>query len=151
MPQFWLLRLFCNPLALAELFMFFANHKGSEGLVTVGTAVIAELRGWEINESAETIEDTILSDSAKTFKAGNKTWAGSATCFWDETDTNGQGALDAAAEVGLTFYAEGTGTGATRFSGTAIVTGIRRSAAINGMVEAEFSFQGNGALAEGTS
>lgn len=131
--------------------ILYANHKGSEGLVVVGTSAISELRGWEFDHQAETIEDTTLADADKTFKSGNKSWSGQATCWWDETDTNGQQVLDAGAEVGLVFYAEGTGTGATRFTGTALVTSVRRSAAINGIVEAAFSFQGNGALAEGTS
>lgn len=127
-----------------------ANHKGSEGVVHVGTSAIAEVRGWDINETAATIEDTILADTDQTFKAGNKAWTGGLTCWWDETDTAGQGALTAGAEVGLTVYAEGSGTGRTRFSGTAIVTSVGNAVAINGIVEQNFQFQGNGALTRGT-
>jgi hypothetical protein len=142
---------FFNPLFLLLLLTFYANHKGSEGVVHVGTSAIAELRGWNLDETAEVIEDTILSDSARTYKPGNTGWTGGATCWWDETDTSGQKALTIGAEVSLTFYGEGSGTGKERFSGSGIVTGVSNAAAINGIVEQNFTFQGNGALTRGTS
>lgn len=127
-----------------------ANHKGSEGVVKKDTNTIAEVRSWELSTQAELIEDTILSDSARTYKAGNTGWSGSLSCWWDETDTNGQQALDAGSEVTLNLYPEGDTTGDTYFTGSAIITSVRRSGAINGVVEAEFQFTGNGALSEAT-
>lgn len=123
-----------------------ANHKGSEGLVKVGTNVVAELRSWEFTESGEVIEDTVLSDTARTYQAGNTGWSGSLSCWWDESDTNGQETLDAAASVSLHFHPEGTATNATSFSGSALITSIKRGAAINSIVDAQFSFTGNGVL-----
>ncbi len=127
-----------------------ANHKGSEGVVYVGTSAMAELRGWETNETANTINDTVLSDSWETNQVGTKAWSGQATAFYDETDTNGQEVLTVGAKVGLKFYPEGTGTLSTYKTGTAVVTGVKASAAINGMVEREFNFTGDGALAQTT-
>lgn len=127
-----------------------ANHKGSEGVVHVGTTAIAELRGYDFNESAATIPDTTLSDTWDTNKVGTKNWSGSATAWLDETDTNGQEALTVGAEVTLKFYVEGTGTGATYKHGSAIVTGVQSSGAINGVVERNFNFTGNGALTQTT-
>ena len=123
-----------------------ANHKGSEGTVKVGANTVAEIRSWEMNVQADTIEDTELGDAAKTFKSGNYGWSGSVSCFWDETDTNGQEALTIGASVTLTLYPEGAATGAKTYSGSVIVTGITRRAGINTMVEADFTFQGAGAL-----
>ncbi len=123
-----------------------ANHKGSEGTVKVGSNAIAEIRGWEISHAAEVIEDTELGDAAKTFQAGNASWSGSVSCFWDETDTNGQVAMTAGASITLNLYPEGADSTDVYYTGTAIITGITRRAAINGMVEAEFTFQGTGAL-----
>jgi hypothetical protein len=141
---------FIDQIIMGGLFMMYANHKGSEGLVHVGTSAIAELRGWEYNESAAAIDDTILTDTWETRQTGNKHWTGSATAWWDETDTNGQEVLTIGAGVTLKFYMEGTGTGATYKTGSAIVTGIRQSAAINGIVEKNFTFEGAGALTQTT-
>ena len=127
-----------------------ANHKGSEGVVHVGTAAVAELRSWEITENNTLIDDTTLNDTWETKQAGNSNWSGSASTFWDETDTNGQEVLDIGSSVTLKCYLEGTGTGATYKIGTAIVTGVTGSGAINGMCERNFSFTGNGALNQTT-
>jgi hypothetical protein len=123
-----------------------ANHKGSEGTVHVGTSAIAELRGWELTHSMEPIEDTVLSDTDRTYQSGLKSWTGSATAFWDETDTTGQEALTAGASVTLKFYPEGASATDVFYTGTALVTEITRRAAINGMVEVDFNFRGTATL-----
>jgi hypothetical protein len=85
-----------------------ATHKGSEGIVKVGSSnVVAEIRSYSIEESADTLEDTSMGDSAKTYKASLTSFSGSLDVFWDETDTSGQGALSIGAEVTLNFYPEG--------------------------------------------
>mgnify|MGYP001319850460 CR=1 FL=1 len=127
-----------------------ANHKGSEGTVKIGTDVIAEVRNWSIDESAETIDDTVLGDTAKTKKAGLTEWSGSLECFWDETDANGQGAMTIGAEVTLNLYPEGDTSGDTYFSGSAIITAIGAKGSHDGMVEASFGCEGNGALTKPT-
>ena len=48
-----------------------ANHKGSEGVVHVGTSAVAELRSWEITENNRLIDDTTLNDTWETKQAGN--------------------------------------------------------------------------------
>jgi len=122
-----------------------ANHNGSEGLVKIGAVTVGELRSYSISETAGTIEDTTLGDSAKTYKAGQTTWSGSCDAFWDEADS-GQTAITAGASVTLNFYPEGDATAATFASGSALVTEISTSSSIDGMVEVSFSFQGSGAL-----
>ena len=127
-----------------------ANHQGSEGVVSVGANAIAEVRSWQLSESADTVEDTTMGDSAKSFKAGLTEWEGSIECYWDETDTNGQEALTSGAEVTLNLYPEGSASSATYFTGSAIVTGISRQGAHDGMVEASFNYKGNGSLTQST-
>lgn len=127
-----------------------ANHKGSEGVLIVGTSAVAELRGWNLDEKAAIIDDTTLTDDYETKQAGNKSWSGGATAWWDETDTNGQEALTVGAAVTLKFHMEGTGTGATYKSGAAVVESVGQAAAINGIVERNFSFTGNGTLTQTT-
>ena len=123
-----------------------AVHKGSEGVVKILTNTVAEVRDWSLEETAETIDSTQLSDAAKTFEVGTTSWSGSVNAFWDETDTNGQVAMSAGASVTLNLYPEGATSGDTYGSGTAIISSISKSGGIDGLVEASFSFQGTGAL-----
>ena len=127
-----------------------ATHKGSEGTVKVGSNAVAEIKSYSIEESADTLEDTSMGDSARTYKPSLSNFSGSLDVFWDETDTNGQGALSIGSEVTLNFYPEGDTTGDTYYSGSAIVTGVSRSASFDGLVEASISVQGNGALTTST-
>ena len=128
-----------------------ATHKGSEGIVKVGSSnVVAEIRSYSIEESADTLEDTSMGDSARTYKPSLTSFSGSLDVFWDETDSSGQGALSIGAEVTLNFYPEGDTAGDTYYTGSAIVTGVSRTASYDGLVEASISVQGNGALTEST-
>lgn len=127
-----------------------ATHKGSEGVVKVGANTVAEVRSWTIAESADTLEDTSMGDTARTFKSSLTTFTGSLDVFWDETDTTGQGALTIGAEVTFAVYPEGDTSGDTYYTGTAIVTEVSRTAAFDGLVEASVSLQGTGALTETT-
>lgn len=123
-----------------------ANHKGSEGYVKVGANTVAEVRDWSLTISSDTVEDTVMGDSARTHKATLTSGSGSVNCYWDETDTTGQGAMTAGSEVTLNLYPEGADSGDTYYTMTAIITEEGASAAFDGMVEATFSFQANGAV-----
>jgi predicted secreted protein len=127
-----------------------ATHKGSEGTVKVGSNAVAEIRSYSIEESADTLEDTSMGDSARSYKPSLTSFTGSLDVFWDETDTSGQGALSIGSEVTLNVYPEGDTSGDTYYSGSAIVTGVSRTASFDGLVEASISVQGNGALTEST-
>ena len=128
-----------------------ATHKGSEGTVKVGSNAVAEIKSYSIEESADTLEDTAMGDTARTYKSSLTSFSGSLDVFWDETDTNGQGALTIGSEVTLNVYPEGDAAGDTYYTGTAIVTGVSRSASYDGLVEASLSVQGSGALATTTA
>ena len=127
-----------------------AIHKGSEGTVKVGSNAIANIRSYSIEESADTLEQTIMGATSRAYVASLSTFSGSVDVYWDETDTSGQGALTIGAEVTLNFYPEGDTSGDNYYTGTAIVTGITRSASFDGNIEASISVQGDGALSETT-
>jgi hypothetical protein len=127
-----------------------ANHTGSEGVVKVGANTVAEVRDWSLSETADTIEDTAMGDSARTRKPGLTSASGSITAFWDEADTTGQGAMTVGAEVTLNLYPEGATSGDTYATLSAIITEAGVSASFDGMVEATFSFEANGAVTWGT-
>lgn len=124
-----------------------AVHRGVEGVVKIAANTIAEVRDWSLEETVETIDSTQLSDSAKSFEVGTSSWSGSVNCFWDETDSTGQGAMTVGASgITLNLYPEGAASAATFASGSIIISSISRSAGIDGLVEASFSFQGTGVL-----
>lgn len=123
-----------------------ATHTGSEGVVKVGANTVAEVRSYTIDQSADVIEDTTMGDSARTYKSSLTTFSGSLDVYWDETDTNGQGALTNGAEVTFAVYPEGAASGATYLTGSAIVTGVSITGSFDGMVEAAITVQGTGAL-----
>jgi predicted secreted protein len=123
-----------------------ATHAGSEGTVKVGSNAIAEIRSFSIEETAETLEDTSMGDTARTYKPSLTTYTGSLDVLYDETDTTGQGALTIGAEVTLSLYPEGDTTGDVELTGSAIVTSRSINSSFDGLVEMSISVQGNGAL-----
>jgi predicted secreted protein len=127
-----------------------ASHIGRDGIVKVGANTVAEVKSFSIEESADTVETTKMTDVARSHAITLTSFSGSLDCFWDETDTTGQGALTIGASVTLALYPEGDTTGDTYYSGTALVTGVSRSASFDGMVEASISVQGTGALTAST-
>lgn len=127
-----------------------ATHTGSEGTVKVGANAIAEIRSYSIEETADTTEDTTMGDSYRTHKTTLKSWSGTVDVYWDETDTNGQGALTVGSEVTANFYPEGSTTGDSYITGTAIVTGKTVSASFDGMIESTITLQGTGSLSRTT-
>jgi hypothetical protein len=127
-----------------------ATHTGSEGTIKIGSDVVGELRSFSLESTAETIEDTSMGDTNRSYKVGLKTFTGTASVFFDETDT-AQNALDAGAEITLNIFPEGASSGDTYYTGSAIVTGRTINSSFDGMVEMELSFQGTGALTESTA
>lgn len=127
-----------------------ATHAGSEGKVFVGSSQVAEVKSWSLEITSDTVDASIIGTEWRKNQATIKSWSGSLDGFWDETDTTGQGELSAGATVTLNLYPEGDDTGATYWSGDAIVTSISYSASFDGLVEVTFSFTGNGALTEQT-
>jgi predicted secreted protein len=127
-----------------------ATHTGSEGTVKVGSDAVAEIRSFSIEETADTLEDTSMGDTARTYKSSLTNYTGTVDVLWDEEDTTGQGALTIGAEVTLNLYPEGDTSGDTYYSGTAIVTGRTINSSYDGLVEMSISVQGTGALSETT-
>ena len=127
-----------------------ANHAGSEGTVKIGSNTIAEIRSFSVDESHDAIEKTAMGDSYRSFTTGLKSWSGTIECWWDETDTNGQGAMDIGSSVTVVFHPEGSTSGDTILTGTALISSKTINSTAEGMVEASYSVQGSGGLAEST-
>jgi len=126
-----------------------ATHTGSEGTVKIGSDVLGSIRSYTIESTGETIENSTMGLSARTYVAGLTTFTGSFEVYFDETDT-AQSAVDAGASVTFSVYPEGDDAGDTYYTGSGIVTGRSITASFDGMVEMSLSIQGSGALTETT-
>ena len=102
-----------------------ATHKGQDGVVKVGSNAVAEVRSFSIEQTADTVEDTVMTDTSRTYITTLNSFSGSLDVFWDETDTNGQVALGIGNSVTIKFMPEGDQSGDTFYEGTALVTGLR--------------------------
>ena len=84
-----------------------ATHTGSEGTVKLGTVgsdtAIGEIRSYSISETGDTIEDTAMGDSSRTYAVGLKTFSGTVDCYFDPDDAK-QDEMVAGASLTLTVY-----------------------------------------------
>lgn len=126
-----------------------ATHTGSEGTVKIGSDTLGEIRSYTVESTGETIEDSSMGDTARTYKAGLTTFTASFEVYFDETDT-AQNAVDAGSSITFSVYPEGADSGDTYYTGSGIVTGRSITASFDGMVEMSLSVQGSGALTETT-
>jgi predicted secreted protein len=127
-----------------------ATHTGSEGTIKIGSTVLGELRSYTLEQTSDTIEDTSMGDAVRTYKVGLKGSSGSASVFFDEADA-GQLLCTVGSSITLNLFPEGNQTGDKFYAVDAIVTGYNVSASFDGMVEAEITFQGTGAVTIGTA
>ncbi len=128
-----------------------ATIAGSEGTVKLSNDEIAEIKSYSIELQGETTDSTSFDNGGwRTHKHTLKTWSGTLDAFWDNTDSTGQALLTIGSSVVLGFYYEGETTGDKYLTGTATVTAITRQANVDGLVEAQFSFMGNGVLNDQT-
>ena len=126
-----------------------ATHHGKEGVVTIGGTTLGNATGFTVDTTHDTVEDTALGNSMKTFLVGRGTYTASIDMNFDETDT-GQTTMVQGAELTFAFLPEGNESGDRKFSGTGIVTGMSVGVTLDGMTTRTVSLQGNGALTIGT-
>lgn len=127
-----------------------ATHVGTSGVVKVGTNAVAEVVGFNLDETNDTVEDTTLTDTAKSYLVLRKDATGTIECHWDETDTTGQEALDVGSSVTLNLYPEGADSGDAYYTGTAIVTGASVAVTMDGVISRTFNVQFSGGVSHTT-
>lgn len=127
-----------------------STHHGKDGTVKVSSNTVAEIRSWSVNQTVDTVDDTVMGDTWKTHLVGIPEWDGEMECFWDETDTNGQESLTIGASVTLNLYPEGASSTDKYYTGTASVTRIGVALSVDGGVMRTVGFKGNGALTGAT-
>jgi hypothetical protein len=124
-------------------------HVGKDGVLKIDDVAVAQLRSFSVEETGDTVEDTTMTSTFRTYKPTLTSFTGSADVYWDETDS-GQNGIVINDEPSIKFFPEGADAGDTYYSGTCIVTGISVSSSFDGMVEASITFQGKSALTKTT-
>jgi len=123
-----------------------AVQKGNAGIIKVGGSnAVGEMKSYSFEHNSDTIESSAMGSTFKTYETGLTDFTASIDAYWDE-DSAAQTAMTAGAEVSLIFFPEGEASGATRYTGTALVTSISTQASHDGLVEISFSVQGKSAL-----
>lgn len=133
-----------------------AAHVGIEGVVKLGANAVALVTGFSADIAHEMVDITTLTDVAKkSLPAGKYSWSAQCECLWDETDTNGQLALESALLAGtsvvLNLYPEGATTGDKYLTGNAYVNSMGIAVSDGAAIKRTVSFTGDGALTFGTA
>ncbi len=124
-------------------------HHGKEGVIKTGSNVTGNVTGYTLETSADVVENTALGNAAKTFTAGRTSFSGSIDMNWDEGDTS-QEEMDCGSSLTFTLLPEGNSSGDISFSGSGIVTGMSVGVTLDGVTTRTVTFQGSGALTQGT-
>jgi hypothetical protein len=127
-----------------------ATHTGVNGVVKVGANSVAEITGFTLNETNDTVEDTSLTDSKKSYLALRGDATATIECHWDETDTNGQEALDVGTSATIELYPEGADAGDAYYTGTGIVTGADVAVTMDGIISRTLNIQFSGGVTHTT-
>ena len=132
-----------------------ATTKGSSGVVKLAVsggsvAAMGEVRSFTLDETADTIEDSVMGDTSRTYVSSLKTATLSMDVYWDDADAV-QLVMDAAADLIFELYPTGTGTGEKYYSGAGVLTSKSLTASFDGMVEGSFALQVSGAVTEATA
>jgi hypothetical protein len=132
-----------------------ATTKGSSGVVKLAVSggsatAMGEVRSFTLSESADTIEDSVMGDTARTYVASLSTASLSMDVYWDDADAV-QLVMDTKADLDWELYPTGSGTGEKYYSGSGILTSKEITAAFDGMVEGSFEIQVSGGITEATA
>ena len=127
-----------------------ATHVGTSGTVKIGSNAVAEVTGFTLNETNDTVEDTSLTDTSKSYLALRKDATATIECHWDETDSSGQESLDVGSSVTLNLYPEGSDSGDAYYTGTALVTGADVAVSMDGIISRTFNVQFTGGVTHTT-
>lgn len=131
-----------------------ATFTGENGAVYIGTdsageAQVAEVRSWTVEHTKDVVEDTVMGDAARTYKAGLHQFTGTMEVVYDSghsgNATYGNAFRpDNDSALYVEFYPS-TASG-EKYTGQVLVTSVSRSASYDDLVTASVSFQGTGVL-----
>ena len=137
-----------------------AIFTGQNGVIKIEDAVggtlqsVAEVRGFSLETTTESIENTTMGDNSRSYQHGLKAFSGSMDIYYEPTQletgaTDIPAFLGASEPVGFEIYPAGLGAptaGLPKLSGDMLITGYNITSSLDGMIEASISFQGSGDL-----
>jgi hypothetical protein len=118
---------------------------GNDGVVQVGTDVVAGVTAFSVTEEVTEIDCTAMGDTGRVTRPGRVSWSAEVTCYYDPTST-AQQALAVGEIVTLSLYPAGDATGSQKLVGEAMVSGVGTEAQLDNNVELKITVQGRGAL-----
>lgn len=129
-----------------------ATIVGNDGAVTLQGNVVAAVRNFSIELSADTIETTTMGQDSRTYVRGPAQYTGTLDVYFDPDQFNGNvhfnptgGTVGQANYSGKFYLVEG-GTDTVFWCNSLVVTGYTINSAFDGLVEASISIQGSGAI-----
>lgn len=126
-----------------------ATETSANGVVKIGTDNVGEVTSYSVNWSSDTVEDTVLGDAARTYKASLKSYTASIDALFDPANT-AQGALEPGESITFSAYPQGETSGDTYYTGAGIVTGVTINGSVGEMISVSFEVQGSGDLTPNT-
>ncbi|MFY0619023.1 hypothetical protein [Shimia sp.] len=120
------------------------RHSGNNGVVKLGPTAVVALTGWDLDETAGTIDVTAIGDTSRRIVPDISEWKGSIKMNADH-GADGQ-TLRAGDVVAFEGYTEGDASGKYFYSGSILITSNGVDAPFKGAVTRSYSFEGDGAL-----
>lgn len=117
-----------------------ATTRGCFGAISVGGNNIGELRAWELTETAEEIDTSVMGDCTRKYESGPVEASGTFTCWLDDTDA-AQSAMTVASVVSVLLWPAGMGSGKAQRSFDARINEIPESADVDGVVERSYTYR----------
>lgn len=122
-----------------------ATVLGKAGFLVVSSVTAVQIRGYTLNHTADTVEDTVIGDDYKTRLATLRDFRVSGDLYFDTAD-GGANAMTVGSTVTIELYPMGIATASRYYQGRAIITSFDPNARHDGMVEVPFTAEGTGAL-----
>ena len=118
-----------------------ATYLGEDGEVTVDGNAIAQIESWTYNEEGSKVPTPYMGATAIVELSGKPRVNGRIRCWYDPTDSTGQGALTQGSQVALVLYPLGNSSGnPTLTIAVADIDTVVLETPVEGGVSQEFSF-----------
>lgn len=122
---------------------------GKNGIIKFTDVAVTMVRDWSLDETGDTVEDTVIGDDSRTFKPTINSATGSLNLYYDEEDLAAEG-VSVGDEVEAELYPDGEAEGSTVFEFSIIITSVGQSASFDGMTEKTIAFQVTGPVTKDT-
>ena len=128
-----------------------AIYTGKGLVVKFGSDTLTHVRSASVTNKIDTVEITAATDTAKTYVTTTTGFEASVELLADDTTELFDSELVVGTSGVFIINPEGVAVGATKYSGTAIITSVQLSSPYDGLVAASLSLLGNSALTIGVN